>query len=82
MAGSIFPMPRITESLIMAIDSVSSSAYAGASRQTTENRQTQQTERPEPKAQQRTEPQEVQEAPKPVKNAQGQTTGTVINTTA
>lgn len=66
----------------MAIDSVSSSssAYANAARQSSENRQAQQAERKEAKPQERAEAQ--QEAPKPVKNAQGQSTGTVVNTTA
>lgn len=63
----------------MAVESVGSSAGAAASA-TRLAADAQQVERREPK------PEEVKEttpeAPKPVKNAEGQTTGTVVNVTA
>lgn len=63
----------------MAIESVGSSAQASvsSSRQSAETRQA---EQPAPKPEQRVERNE--EAPKPVKNAEGQTTGTRINVIA
>lgn len=68
----------------MAIDSVTSSSNAYASTlQSTEsqrNQQAQRTEQQEPKPQERVE--KTEEPPKPVVNAQGQTTGTLINVTA
>lgn len=63
----------------MAIDSVGASAGAAASA----NRiaaDAQQVERREPKPEENKEPKV--EAAKPVKNAEGQTTGTVVNVTA
>ncbi len=63
----------------MAIESVGSSASASVS-VSRQPPQTQQVERREPPPEQRTE--QTQEAPRPVKNAEGQTTGTRINTSA
>ena len=62
----------------MEVGSVSSSAGTAvqASRQTQTQAVEQQQKPPERPRQ------EEQQAPKPVKNAEGQTTGTVINTTA
>lgn len=69
----------------MEINATSSNAaaYANASVQaqrTQQAQQSQQSERREPRAEERVEKQE--EAPRPVTNAQGQTTGTLINVTA
>ena len=70
----------------MAIESVTAgnSAYNAnaATQQARDTRPTQQAERPpEPPKEQRVEAPK-QEAPKPVVNAQGQTTGSRINVTA
>ncbi len=70
----------------MAIESVTAgnSAYNAnaAAQQTRDTRATQQVERPpEPPREQRAEANKPQ-APKPVVNAQGQTTGSRINVTA
>lgn len=70
----------------MAVDSVtnSSNAYASTlqSAEAQRSRQAQQTQQaqPQPKPEDRVEKKEEQ--PKPVVNAQGQTTGTLINVTA
>jgi hypothetical protein len=66
----------------MAIQSVASSisAYANSSTQATQAQQAQQVERREPPPAERVELKE--EAPRPVKNAQGQLTGTLVNATA
>ena len=70
----------------MQINSAVSNAYASQlaqserSQQSSQARQAQQAEKSEPKQQERVEKKE--EAPKPVANAQGQTTGKVINVTA
>lgn len=72
----------------MAVDSVSSNRPAQTVRQTTEDRQAQQAQAAERQqkqeeareAQQKSERQEA--APRPVVNAQGQPTGTLINVTA
>ena len=66
----------------MAIQSVASSinAYANSSTQATQSQQAQQVERREPRPAERVELKE--EAPRPVKNAQGQVTGTLVNETA
>lgn len=68
----------------MAIDSVTSSSNAYTSTlqsaETQRNLQAQRTEQQEPKPQERVE--KTEEPPKPVVNAQGQTTGTLINVTA
>lgn len=68
----------------MAIDSVTSSANAYAatlqSPEAQRSQQAQRAEQQEPKPQERVEKKE--EPPKPVVNAQGQTTGTLINVTA
>ena len=70
----------------MDVGSVSSgaSAYSNAIKQTNQPQQAEQTqkvaERREPRPEERVE--KTEEAPKPVKNAQGQTTGSVISVTA
>lgn len=71
----------------MAIQSITSnvSAYTSPSTQTQigqtqQAQQTQQAEKREPRAEERVETQE--EKPRPVTNAQGQRTGTLINVTA
>lgn len=69
----------------MDVSSVSSgaSAYTNAAKQLLQSQQAQQTpavERREPRPEERVEKQE--EGPKPVKNAEGQTTGSVISVTA
>lgn len=69
----------------MAVQSVTSSvnAYAQASTSASQAQQSQQAqvaERREPRPEERVERKE--EAPRPVTNAQGQTTGTLINVTA
>ena len=69
----------------MDISSVSSGAnvYTNAAKQSTQSQAAQQAqvvERREPRPEERVEKQE--ETPKPVKNAQGQTTGSVISVTA
>lgn len=67
----------------MDISSVSSgaNAYSNTVKQTTPTQQTQQVaERRELRPEERVEKSE--EAPKPVKNAEGQTTGSVISVTA
>lgn len=68
----------------MDIQSVTSnaSAYTQASTisQTQQNQQAQAVERKEPRPEERVERQE--EPPRPVTNAQGQTTGTLINVSA
>ncbi len=70
----------------MAIDSISFSAnsIANATRQFAENRQAEearQAERPESRAQESAR-RKAEEGPKPVVNALGQTTGTLINIAA
>ncbi|MBS1198739.1 MAG: hypothetical protein H6R18_2524 [Proteobacteria bacterium] len=62
----------------MEINNTSSATSAGVQAQRT--LQSQPSERREPKAEERVEQKE--EVPRPVTNAQGQTTGTVINVTA
>lgn len=66
----------------MAIQSVASSisAYANTGTQATQSQPAQQVERREPPPAERVERKE--EAPRPVKNAQGQLTGTLVNATA
>ena len=66
----------------MAIQSVASSisAYSNSSTQATQSSPVQQLERREPPPAERVELKE--EAPRPVKNAQGQVTGTLVNATA
>lgn len=70
----------------MAVESIGSSStfYSGISRQNAEARQSTEVrsseEPPVTNPQERVEP--AEEAPKPVKNAEGQTTGTRINVTA
>lgn len=67
----------------MEIGSVVSNAYKNAGAQAERSQQAaqaQQAERREPRAEERSEKKE--EAPRPVTNAQGQTTGAVINVTA
>ncbi len=70
----------------MEVGSVSSgaSAYSNSVKQATQPQQADQTqkvaERREPRPEERVE--KTDEAPKPVKNAQGQTTGSVISVTA
>ncbi len=70
----------------MDVSSVSSgvSAYSSALKQAVTPPSAQQTlqvaERREPRPEERVE--KAQETPKPVKNAQGQTTGSVISTSA
>lgn len=69
----------------MAIQSVASSisAYANTgaqASQTQQAQQTQQAEKREPRPEERVERKE--EAPRPVKNAQGQETGTLVNVIA
>lgn len=69
----------------MAIQSVTSNvnAFTNPGTQATQAQQTQQSpapEKPEPRPEERVELKE--EAPKPVINAQGQRTGTLINVTA
>lgn len=68
----------------MAIDSVNTitNAYAGAPQQSAEARQARQTERPEQESRPVETQERREEPPRPVKNAEGQTTGTVVNTTA
>ena len=71
--------------MVMDVSSVSScaSAYTNALRQSNSTQQAQQTqavERREPRPEERVE--KIEEAPKPVKNAEGQTTGSTINVTA
>jgi hypothetical protein len=62
----------------MEVGSVNGSASAAV---TASRQAQQQVEERKPKAEAQQEPPQ-QEAPKPVKNAQGQTTGSVINVTA
>jgi hypothetical protein len=69
----------------MDVGSVSSGAnvYTNAAKQSPQSQQAQEAqalERRQPRPEERVEKQE--EAPKPVKNAQGQTTGSVISVTA
>lgn len=66
----------------MAVDSVisSTSTQANVARQASGGQQAQAAQRQEARAEERTE--REQEAPRPVVNAQGQTTGTLINVTA
>lgn len=66
----------------MDIQSVTSSinAYANSTTQTSQSQQVQQPEKREPRAEERVEFKE--EAPRPVKNAQGQETGKLINVIA
>jgi hypothetical protein len=66
----------------MDIQSVTSSisAYANTGAQASQAQQAQQAERREPRPEERVEPKE--EAPRPVKNAEGQETGTLVNVTA
>lgn len=68
----------------MAVQSVSGNANAYASTlqsaETQRSQQARQVEQREPKPEERVEKKE--EPPKPVVNAQGQTTGTLINITA
>jgi hypothetical protein len=66
----------------MDIQSVTSSisAYTNSSTQASQAQQVQQSERREPSSAERVELKE--EAPRPVKNAQGQETGTLVNVTA
>ena len=69
----------------MDVSSVSTGAraYTNALKQSNSAQQAQQTqavERREPRPEERVEKKE--EAPKPVKNAEGQTTGSTINVTA
>jgi hypothetical protein len=66
----------------MAIESVTSniSAYAGSGAQASQAQQAQQVERREPRPEERVERKE--ETPRPVVNAQGQQTGTLINVIA
>jgi hypothetical protein len=71
--------------MVMDVSSVSSgaSAYTNALKQSSSTQQAQQTqavERREPRPEERVE--KTEEAPKPVKNAEGQTTGSTINVTA
>jgi hypothetical protein len=71
------------EEIVMAIQSVTSnvSAYVSAqASQSQQAQQTQQTEKREPQPAERVEPKE--EAPKPVTNALGQQTGSLINVLA
>ena len=67
----------------MQVKSVSSNSSAHSAQQAaqTQTRKLQETERREPKVETKTEVKQ-QEAPKPVKNTQGQTTGTRVNVTA
>ena len=66
----------------MDVSSVSSgaSAYTSALKQSTQAQQAQAVERRQPPPEDRIEKKE--EAPKPVKNAEGQTTGSNISVTA
>ena len=67
----------------MDVCSVSSgaSAYSTAVKQTSQSQAAQQlAEKREPRPEQRVEP--AQEGPKPVKNSEGQTTGSIISVTA
>jgi hypothetical protein len=69
--------------MVMDVSSVSSGAgaYSTAIQQTSQSQQAQQVaEKREPRPENRVEP--VQEGPKPIKNADGQTTGSVISVTA
>lgn len=65
----------------MQVNSVSSNSNTQSAQQAAQVRKSQETERREPKVEAKTEVKQ-QEAPKPVKNAQGQTTGTRVNVTA
>jgi len=64
----------------MDINATSSANSAGVQAQRSQSAQVQQSEPRQPKVEERTEPK--QEAQQPVTNAQGQTTGTLINVTA
>ena len=66
----------------MAIQSVTSSisAYANGGAQTSQTQQAKQAEQREPRPEERVERKE--EPPRPVVNAQGQQTGTLINVVA
>lgn len=66
----------------MDIQSVTSniSAYVNTAAQPSQTQQVQQSEKREPRAEERLELKE--EPPRPVKNAQGQETGTLINVIA
>ena len=66
----------------MDIQSVTSSvsAYTNSSTQTSQAQQVQQAEKREPRPEERVELKE--EAPRPVKNAEGQQTGTLVNVIA
>ncbi|MBU1363650.1 MAG: hypothetical protein KKE51_07485 [Gammaproteobacteria bacterium] len=69
----------------MAIQSVTSniSAYTNSNAQATQTQQAQQAqqvEKREPRPEERVE--RTEEQPRPVKNAQGQETGTLVNVTA
>lgn len=66
----------------MAIQSVTSniSAYANTGTQASQTQQSQQAEKREPRPEERVEKKE--EPPRPVVNAQGQPTGTLINVIA
>lgn len=72
----------------MAIQSVTSSvnAFTNVSSQTTQTQQSQQTQQVRPPEQREPRPEErvelKEEAPKPVTNADGQRTGTLINVIA
>lgn len=68
----------------MAIESVNTvtNAYAGTTSQAAEARQARQVERSEQQTRPTDAQQQAESAPRPVKNAEGQTTGTVVNTTA
>jgi hypothetical protein len=66
----------------MDIQSVTSSisAYTNSSTQASQAQQVQQAEKREPRPEERVE--RTEEPPRPVKNAQGQETGTLVNVTA
>jgi hypothetical protein len=66
----------------MDIQSVTSSinAYANTGTQSNQAAQAQQAEKREPRSEERVE--KTEEPPRPVKNAQGQETGTLVNVTA
>ena len=71
----------------MAVSSVASSTSAAAqlieqARQATAKPEAAETKAAETRPEQRQEPQATQEAPQPVVNTQGQTTGRMINTSA
>ncbi len=66
----------------MAIESVGSSSATLVSQQTRQAPEAREAERPAPPREQRAEGGEEPRQPQPVKNAEGQVTGTRVNVTA